>query len=110
MSKLAYTVFLAIASAKELSIIFNLGSNFLVSIIYIGIFFYLLLKLISGSLEPWIWKEAFGIVGFASLGYLILLCIGFDEKILLRIDSAISLYAWIRSLIYLNNYKSYEEL
>jgi len=110
MSRLAYTIFLAIASAKEISIILDLGTNLLISFVYIGIFFYLLLKLFSGSLEPWIWKEAFGIVGFASLGYLILLFIGFDDKILLKIDAAISLYAWVRSLTFLNNYKSYDEV
>ena len=108
MSKLAYTIFLAIATAKEFSIIFDLGGNFLIGLIYLILFFILVIKLINNSLQPWVWKDGFGIVGLSSLVYLVLAILGLEDPILEKFHAIICLYVWIKSMRYLNNYKSWE--
>lgn len=110
MGKIPYTIFLAVASVKEIAQIFSLGSNGLVELTYLVFFVYLIMRMFSNSLTPWIWKEGFAIVGFSALIYLILLFVGVPDGPIKIIDSFVCLVVWIRSLVYLNNYKHDENI
>jgi hypothetical protein len=104
MGKITYVIFLAIASSKEIAQIFSLHPKIYVELPYLVFFIYLIIKMFSNSLSPWIWRGAFGIVGLSALMYLILVSLGLPDHPLKVIDSSICLWMWIKSLIYLNNY------
>jgi len=110
MGKIPYTIFLAVASVKEIAQIFLFGPNPIVELTYLVLFIYLIIKLFTDTLTPWIWKEGFGIVGFSALAYLFLLLIGVPNQPIKIIDSFVCLCVWIRSLVYLNNYRSDENI
>jgi hypothetical protein len=105
MGKVPYTIFLAIASVKEIAQIFSLGSNGLVELAYLVFFVYLIVKMFSNSLPPFVWRGAFAIIGFSALIYLFLSAVGVPNHPIKIIDSIVCLVVWVKSLIYLNNYK-----
>lgn len=106
MSKLWYTIFLAIATAKDISVIFSLEKNLIIDFLYLLFFFSLVLKLINGTLQPWVWKEGFQIVGWSAIVFIVLVLLGLNQKVLEKLDSLVCLYVWVRSMNYSQNYES----
>jgi len=109
MSRITYVIFLAVSSAKEIGQIFSLKSNPILDLLYIIMFMYMILKMMSNTLPPWVWRDGFGIVGLSAILYLILIAIGVPSHPIKIIDSSICLFAWIKSMNYLNNYKEENE-
>jgi hypothetical protein len=105
MGKIPYTIFLAIASVKEIAQIFSLRSNGLVELAYLIFFVYIIVKMFSDSLPPFVWSGAFAIIGLSALVYLLLTAFGVPNQPIKIIDSIVCLGVWFKSLIYLNNYK-----
>ena len=105
MGKIPYTIFLAIASVKEIGQIFSLRSNGLVELAYLIFFVYIIVKMFSDSLPPFVWRGAFAIIGLSALVYLLLTAFGVPNHPIKIIDSIVCLGVWVKSLIYLNNYK-----
>jgi len=105
MGKVTYTIFLAIASVKEITQIFPLRSNGLVELAYLIFFVYIIVKVFSDSLPPFVWSGAFSIIGLSALIYLLLTAVGVSNHPIKIIDSIVCLGVWVKSLIYLNNYK-----
>ena len=104
MRKTTYAIFLAIASVKEIGQIFSLPPKIYIELPYLVFFIYIIIRMFSDSLSPWIWRDSFGIVGLSALMYIIFVSLGLPEHPLKVIDSFICLWMWIKSLIYLNNY------
>lgn len=104
MGKTTYAIFLALASAKEIGRIFSLPPKIYIELPYLVFFIYIIIRMFSDTLSPWVWRGAFGIVGLSALVYLILLSLGVSEQPIKIIDSTICLWMWIKSLIYLSNY------
>jgi len=82
MSKLAYTIFLAIATAKDVGIILGLDENIIISFIYLVLFFTVVIKLITNTLQPWVWTHGLTIVGISGLIFLLLTLCGLKDPIL----------------------------
>jgi hypothetical protein len=104
MNRIKYTIFLAVASAKEISQIFDLPGVVYINLIYLIFFFFLIIKVITNTLEPWVWRGAFSAVGFSALIFVILIFLGLPERPLEIVDCSICLWAWVKSIIYLNKY------
>jgi hypothetical protein len=109
MNKIIYVAFLAIATVKEIGEIFLFPPNGLIEILYIIGFLYVIIKMLTDSLPLWIWRNGYSIVGFSAMLYLILRFFGIPNQPIDVFDSMVCLFVWLKSLIYLNNYKEISE-
>jgi hypothetical protein len=109
MNKIIYVAFLAIATVKEIGEIFLFPPNGLIEILYIIGFLYVIIKMLTDSLPLWIWRNGYSIVGFSAMIYLILRFFGIPNQPIDVFDSMVCLFVWLKSLIYLNNYKETSE-
>jgi hypothetical protein len=105
MSKNFYLVFLSIASAGEVGCILGLN-NGLVEIVYFFLLIYVIINYIFGRVEPWLWSKGLVIIGLTSLASLILMIFGQYTGIFKKVEAAISLYVWIRSVKYMADWKN----
>jgi hypothetical protein len=109
MNKIIYVAFLAIATVKEIGEIFLFPPNGLIEILYIIGFLYVIIKMLTDSLPLWIWRNGYSIVGFSAMIYLLLSFFGIPNQPIDVFDSMVCLFVWLKSLIYLNNYKETSE-
>lgn len=100
MSKSFYVIFLSVASAKEVGVLFGLHNQF-IGIIYFLLLLYIIFIYFLGNIPDWVWIEGLNIVGVVSLVSLGLILISGYTILGQKIESCICLYAWIGSLQYL---------
>jgi hypothetical protein len=105
MSKNFYLIFLSVASAGEVGCILGLN-NELVEIVYFFMLIYVIFSYLTVRIGPWVWTTGLSIIGIASLVSLILMMVGQYTENIKKIESAISLYVWIRSVKYMADWKN----
>jgi hypothetical protein len=105
MSKNFYLIFLSVASAGEVGCILGLN-NELVEVVYFFMLVYVIFSYLTGRRGPWVWNTGLSIIGLTSLASLILMMFGQYTGIIKKIESAISLYVWIRSVKYMADWKN----
>jgi hypothetical protein len=97
MSKPFYLIFLSVASAGEVGTILGFR-NEIVELVYFFMLIYVIITYLIGRIGPFVWTKGLTIIGLASLVSLILMVFGGYSEIAQKVESAISLYVWIRSV------------
>jgi hypothetical protein len=95
-----YTIFLAVGSSVEVAHLLQVRAHPLAELFYIVGF---LVLIFSRERYEWIWYKGFFFIGMISLGSLIFQAFDAYSPTVRFIDSALSLWVYIKCLVYLNN-------
>lgn len=105
MNKLFYIVFLSVASAKEVGVIFELN-NSLAALLYLPMLLYVIGVYFMGRIPDFVWVRGLSIIGIASLISLLLMSIGKYSLTAKKIEACIDLYVWFKSVVYISKWEN----